>query len=162
MTNLRPQDDGHEPRRASNPPSRTHWYSHDLEIHDEPLALSLLKYRQKKNRIRVGISGWLPNLISSKTTDGRQMPILDLDFPHAYVPSTQPGHGHLYLNVPISNFRFFLLMTGLFLGKQIELGYYIWSLRRGGNFVRTTTTKKTKAEAGYYTYGWFKKLRVKK
>jgi hypothetical protein len=63
--------------------------------------------------------------------------------------------------VPISNFRFFLLMTGLFLGKQIELGYYIWSLRRGGNFVRTETTKKTEAEAGYYTYGWIFKRRSK-
>jgi hypothetical protein len=90
------------------------------------------------------------------------MPIIDLDFPHEYVSSSQAGHGHLYLNVPISNFRFFLLMTGLFLGKQIELGYYVWSLRRGGNFVRTPTTKKTTDEAGHYTYGWFRKLKAKK
>lgn len=173
MTELRPQDESHEPRHALTP-FRTYWYSWDLGLHDEPLMKSLLTYRQKKNRIdlatlprsdkalREQIGTTESNLISSKTDDGRQMPVIDLDFPHSYVPSTQAGHGHLYLDVPISNFRFFLLMTGLYLGKQIELGYYIWSLRRGGNFVRTTTTKKTEAEAGYYTYGWFFKKRVQK
>jgi hypothetical protein len=156
---------------------RTEWYSGDLGIHDEPLALSLLKYRQDRNRHVVTPDGrtvlhrptrvvrWLgpkANLVSSKTEDGQHMPIIDLDFPHQYVPSTQEGHGHLYLNVPISRWRWHALMWGLFLGNQIELGYFVWSLRRGGNFVRTETTKKTVEESGYYTYGWFRKLRDKK
>jgi hypothetical protein len=163
MTKLRPQGERQERRRTSDSPSRTYWYSWDLGIHDEPLALSLLKYRQKKNRIRdTHLLLSKPNLISSKTDDGRHLPIIDLDFPHEYVASSQDGHGHLYLNVPISHFRLFLLMTGLYLGKQIELGYYVWSLRRGGNFARLPGIAKTDAESGYYTYGWFKKLRVKK
>ena len=167
MTRLRPQEERHERRRASVPPTRTHWYSWDLGIHDEPLFLSLLKYRQAKNRRQVlsfqgKFVGTAPNLISSKTTDGRHMPIIDLDFPHSYVPSSQEGHGHLYLDVPISRWRYVVLMTGLFVGKQIELGYYVWSLRRGGNFVRTAKTQKTEAESGYYTYGWFRKLKAKK
>lgn len=161
MTELRPQDEGLDPRSSSVSPSRTLWFSWDLGIHDEPLVKSLINYRQIKNRRPVTdfLPGMPANLISSKTVDGKQLPIIDLDFPHEYVPSTQAGHGHLYLNVPISNFRFLLLMTGLYLGKQIELGYYIWSLRRGGNFARPLGVEKTEAESGYYTYGWFRKLK---
>lgn len=152
---------------------RTYWYAEYLGIEDEPLALSLLKYRQKKNRRRVlwfDTPPWAestfdprPNLISSMTDDGRQMPIIDLDFDHAVVKSTSNGHAHLYLNVPISKFRWFCLMTGLYLGKQIEMGFYVWSLRRGGNFVRIPeVSKKTEQEFTKPTYGWFFKLRDKK
>jgi hypothetical protein len=28
-------------------------------------------------------------------------PVLDLDIPHRYVPSSTPGHGHLYLDIEV-------------------------------------------------------------
>jgi hypothetical protein len=38
------------------------------------------------------------NLVSSMVQPGFHRPVLDLDIPHMYVPSSTPGHGHLYLN----------------------------------------------------------------
>lgn len=209
-------------RRHDAPPSRTFWLSWDLSVKDEPLLWALIKYRQAKNRIRVidgdkvefqflGDAHARANLVSSITTDGRQMPILDLDYSHAYyesqhpgrgylalpgdmsdkvgrafvkagistqpyrygnaridVPhhyekSTHPGHGHLYIDYPISKWKWFWLMVRLRRAGIIELGYFVWSLRRGGNFVRTVgTEKKPGDESGRYTYGWLFKLRGEK
>ena len=38
------------------------------------------------------------NLISSMVEADRHRPIIDLDIPHMYVPSSTTGHGHLYLD----------------------------------------------------------------
>lgn len=81
---------------------RTHWFSKDLGIKDEPLAKSLLEYRQSENRTRVigeVSSDKKVNLVSSITDDGKQMPILDMDFPHKIIRSTTIGHSHLYIDV---------------------------------------------------------------
>ena len=135
---------------------RTRWYAPDLRIADEPLVLSLIKYRIHKDR-------WQPhnekfNLVSSRVVGSRKhMPIIDLDFDHSYVVSSTPGHGHLYLNEPISWWRWTALLVGLRLAGAIETGFMVWSLRRGGNFVRTTV--KTDAEQPKNTYGWFRKLK---
>lgn len=147
--------------------ARTYWYAHDLGIADEPLALSLIKYRQHENRVLTSLATktqggdyGFPNLVSSITTDGRQMPIIDLDFDHAHVESSSDGHAHLYLNVPISRWRWTALMIGLYLSKQVELGYFVWSIRRGGNFVRLPGTQKQEGtESTYSQYGWFRKLK---
>lgn len=147
--------------------SRTLWYALSLDIEDEPLALTLWRYRQKKNRrltslhpsLQGGEYGF-PNLVSSITTDGRQMPILDLDFPHHFEPSTTPGHTHFYIDVSISKFRWFCLMTALAFAGVIEIPFYAWSLRRGGNFVRIPgTTKVTEGETRHSNYGWFRRLK---
>ena len=147
---------------------RMTYYAHDLGIVDEPLAVALLKYRQD-NRRRVQIPRTpphtyqeldRPNLISSRTTSGRHMPILDLDFPHHYEQSTADGHSHLYLDVEISNWRWFWLMVALRQAGIIELGFFAWSLRRWGNFVRLPHVKKILPEEDTKpTYGWFFPLR---
>jgi hypothetical protein len=96
-----------------------------------------------------------PNGVSSKTTDGKHLPIIDLDFDHAYVKSTTGDHGHLFLNTPISTFRWVVLMLALRLAGVIEQGYFLWSLRRGHNQVRLPGIEKTEEEEGTYTHGWF-------
>lgn len=142
--------------------TRTRWLARDFNITDEPLVLSLLKYRQKNNRRRAGTGS--ANLISSITYDGKQMPILDLDFPHHHVESSTDGHTHLYIDVPMSNFKWVVLMCALRFAGVIELGFFVWSLRRGGNFVRLPGVPKAKSgpETTKPTYGWFFKLRRKR
>lgn len=110
----------------------------------EPLLWSIIKYRAKKDRIRCHKDE--ANLISSKTEAGGQKPIFDLDFPHTYVPSTKPGHGHLYLDVEIPYWRWLVLIIAMRLAGQIELGYMVWSIRRGANFVRPVGVTKTDDE----------------
>jgi hypothetical protein len=147
-------------------PIRTMWWCHDLSIKDEPLIKSLWEYRQEENRFRTRLNDKDPkasygfsNLISSITVDGRQMPIIDMDFPHHVVPSTTPGHTHLYIDVPMNKVRWICLMVALRLAGVIETGFFVWSLRRGGNFVRIPGTEKDPETSVKPTYGWFRKLR---
>lgn len=151
---------------------RTLWYAHSFRIKDEPLAKSLIEYRLKEDRELMSVGPGpstqggkhgFPNLISSLTTDGKHMPILDLDFPHRVEPSTTPGHSHLYLDVPISKWRWFVLMSALRFAGVIELGFYVWSIRRGANFVRLPDLEKTGEEEFVKPrYGWFFKLKERK
>jgi hypothetical protein len=142
--------------------TRTYWKAWSLGIANEPLLFSLVKYRRAQDRVQVD-KPWEGNLVSSITTDGKQMPILDLDFPHRVGPSTNPGHSHLYLDVEMSNWQWFWFMFGLWQGGVIELGFFVWSIRRGGNFVRIPgTQKKGLDETTYPEYGWLFKRRNKK
>ncbi len=140
---------------------RKTWHVDHLDIVDEPLFWSLVKYRQYEDRRYTAIQA---NVVSSHLgSSGLHAPIIDLDYPHKYIPSTTPGHGHLYLDVPISRWRMFVLLWGLYVGGVIEFGNFWWSLRRGGTFVRRPNIKKTESEAAVkYTYGMFFKLRSKK
>ena len=134
---------------------RTHWRSWDLGIKDEPLIKSLWQYRQRENRVQSDDA----NLGSSITDDGRHMPILDLDFPHHIVPSTTPGHSHLYFDQPIGKIQWLVLMTALRFAGLIETGFFVWSIRRGGNFVRIPGLPKDPSVSVKPTYGWFRKLK---
>lgn len=142
---------------ATEEGDRTYWRAEDLGIKNEPLLVSLIRYRQKKNRQRV--VGWWseiqPNLISSKTTTGKQKPIIDLDFEFEIKPSSTPGHYHLYLNHEISNTRFVVLMAALWFSGVVEMGYAVWSIRRMGNFVRPPGVQKQPGEETTKpAYGW--------
>ena len=116
---------------------RLHWQARTLEIttkSDRPLWRELLAYRLADDRCEC--SALTANLVSSRTTDGTHLPVLDLDLPHQYVPSSRPGHAHLYLDVELGRLRWLLLMTVLYWCGIIDKGFFWWSLRRGANFVR--------------------------
>lgn len=137
------------------------WKIHDFGFVDEPIVKSLMKYRAANNRTltedmsEADVSG-------SLLEDGTHATILDLDFDHVYVQSSENGHAHLYLNIPISKFRWFVLMCALRYAKVVEQGFFMWSLRRGQNFARLPWVKKKETERGHYSYGWFFKLRSNK
>jgi hypothetical protein len=139
---------------------RKTWRVDHLDIVDEPMILSLLRYRQYEDRRPSDADA---NVVSSHVLgSAKHAPIIDLDYAHQYRPSTTPGHGHLYLNRPISRWRLWVLLWGLYVGGVIEKGNFWWSLRRGGTFVRRVGVKKTAAEAKVeYSYGMFFKLRGK-
>lgn len=137
---------------------RTEWHAEDLKIKSEPLLLSLIKYRLRDDR--TPMIGPLANLVSSRTLSGKHKPILDLDFPLRLEPSTTEGHYHLYLDGPeISWWRYVALLTGLYLAGVIEMGFYVWSLRRGGTWVRKPGVTKTAEESTKSEYGWVRKYR---
>lgn len=129
-----------------------------LSFDDEPLFLALVKYRAGEDREPADGDSY--DLISSKLPDGKHAPILDLDFAHAYVDTSTPGHAHLYLNTPISWWRVVVLLWALRIAKVIEQGFFWWSLRRGATFARRPGVGKNPAEkASHYSYGMFFKLR---
>lgn len=121
---------------------------------DGPLLLQLLRYRLRHDRDEVtALPDWA-NLVSSRTTSGKHMPILDLDFPHTVIDSTTSGHKHLYLDREIAHWRWLVLMIGLRVGHVIEPGFFVWSLRRGANFVRLPGTEKQEQDSIKPTFGW--------
>lgn len=114
---------------------RTLWYAPGVKsAWYGSLWSALWHYRKAKDRTLSTPEE--ANLISSLTTAGTHRPILDLDFPHRYVPSSTPGHGHLYLDIDLPRWRWTILMLGLRIGGVIEYGFMVWSIRRGANFVR--------------------------
>lgn len=142
--------------------ARTYWHADNLEIvRRKPILWEIITFRLHKSRYQVETKE-LANLVSSKTRTGKHLPIIDLDFPHKYVPSSTEGHGHLYLNRPISRWRWVVLLVGLKVGGALERGSFVWSLRRGANFVRLPGVEKTEEESQTGgDYGWIFKKKAK-
>lgn len=139
-------------------PKRQRWFVNHLDIVDEPMILSLIKYRQYEDRQPTDLDA---NVVSSHVVGSKlHAPILDLDFPHHYEPSSTPGHGHLYIDTPMPRWRMFLMLWALYMAGVIEKGHFIWSVRRGGTFMRLPWIAKTPEEAAVtYSYGMFFRLR---
>lgn len=91
------------------------------------------------------------NLISSECRDGLHRPVLDFDFPVRYVPSTTPGHGHLYIDRALTWSRYAKLLQALEECGLLEPGYVTASIERKATFVRPEWVKKPDAETALPT-----------
>ncbi len=81
-------------------------------------------------------------LVSSHVQDTRlHAPVLDIDFEARLVPSSTPGHYHLFLDKAMSWGKYCRLMKALYKAGVIEKGFYKMSAVRGASFVRTKPTK---------------------
>lgn len=69
-------------------------------------------------------------------------PILDVDFPVAVVPSTTPGHFHLYIDKELTWNQYQALLRGLADAGIIEMGYLQASEARQFTSVRMPSVKK--------------------
>ena len=76
------------------------------------------------------------NLISSLTEDGFHAPVIDFDLPLDVVPSTTPGHTHLYINTKMSWEDYQKLLNVLVEVGLVEENYVKASLARGFTSVR--------------------------
>jgi len=83
------------------------------------------------------------NLISSECADGLHRPVLDFDFPVRYVASTTPGHGHLYIDRPMTWERYEKLLQTMEECGLLEPGYVTASIERKATFVRPEWVKKS-------------------
>lgn len=122
----------HRDKKAP-PPKRTHWYS------------TTLGYLQPEGEL--GDDGELvfeeeANLVSSLTVRGQHAPVIDLDVPAYLVPSSTPGHSHLYIEIEMPWWRYRILLAGLALSGLLGSGYYAHSVRRRMTMVRKPGVKK--------------------
>lgn len=69
-------------------------------------------------------------------------PVLDLDFPAHVVPSTTPGHGHLYLDKVLTWSQYVKLMEVMAEVGILEPGYVSASIAREFTSVRLPWVKK--------------------
>ena len=75
-------------------------------------------------------------------TEDRHAVLLDLDVPAALVPSSTPGHSHLYVDVSVPTETYFRLLDVLAEAGVIETGYANVSKHRGGTSLRLPWIKK--------------------
>lgn len=73
---------------------------------------------------------------------GYHRPVLDLDFPAALIPSTTPGHFHLYLDKPMPWPKYKALIKALADAGIIERGYASASIARRYTSVRLPWIRK--------------------
>lgn len=73
---------------------------------------------------------------------GKHIPVLDLDFDAALIPSSTPGHFHLILDRPMSWTNYEKLLTVLGEVGILEPGFVGASRRRKASWIRTPWTRK--------------------
>lgn len=78
--------------------------------------------------------------VSSKSD--RHIVAIDLDVPALLVPSTTPGHSHLYIDVEMDWDTYENLLGALVLAGIVESGYVSASIDRQATVLRTPWTKK--------------------
>ncbi len=87
-------------------------------------------------------------LVGSMDGPDSHLPVLDIDFPAALVPSSTPDHYHLYMNQPMSWPAYKKLLRALYDCGVIEEGFYTMSIERGQTFVRFPGVRKRAGEEG--------------
>lgn len=102
-----------------------------------------------RERVRGGINN--ANVVTSRHADdlsmqGRHALVLDIDHPAWLMPSTTPGHFHLYVDVPggIPDDEYAALLDALATAGVIEWGYAGASKARGFTSVRLPWITKEK------------------
>ena len=75
-------------------------------------------------------------LVSSEGTDGLHYPVIDLDFECELVPSSTPGHYHLYINEGISWERYIRLLEGFLEAGLIQKGWFDEARKDKRTYVR--------------------------
>jgi hypothetical protein len=118
----------------------------DVFLDSGETSTHVFKERAKLGNLRFVEKG-KGNLISSMVRPEVHRPILDLDKPHAYVPSSTPGHGHLYLDVTLNEMEHYLLISTLVQlrilgrGSQHQLEAHSMSLTRPPHVKKKETSE---------------------
>lgn len=76
------------------------------------------------------------NVVSSEAEDGLHYPVIDIDFPAYVVPSSTPGHVHLYIEKGLPWAVYSKLLIALADAHIIQEGYLNACLQRHMTFVR--------------------------
>lgn len=85
------------------------------------------------------------DVISSELPDGRHAPCIDVDVKALLLPSSTPGHGHLYIEKPMSWFRYRVMLRAMAFAGVVEPGYYRASVARRGTHLRLPWVEKERS-----------------
>jgi hypothetical protein len=83
------------------------------------------------------------NLVSSRIGDSKyHSPVLDIDMPCRLLPSSSPGHHHLYVDHPMEWDTYRLLLQSMAQAGLLEWGFVAASVEQGYSTVRAPWVKK--------------------
>lgn len=82
--------------------------------------------------------------VTSEAADraGFHYPVIDVDFPVEAIPSSTPGHTHLYIGVPMPWETFIKLLQAMADALVVEQGYVDASVRRAAAHLRLPWIRK--------------------
>lgn len=83
-----------------------------------------------------------PNLVSSLTDDGYHAPAIDIDLPTHLVPSSTPGHFHLYFDKKMKWKEYEKLLKVMVEVGLVEQGFYEQAKRFQQTYLRLPHIKK--------------------
>lgn len=93
------------------------------------------------------------NVYTSEIADGshagQHTVAIDLDVPARLIPSSTPGHSHLYVDVPMTWDKYSALLAALADAGVIEPGYEASAKRRKWTSLRLPWIKKTEGEVAH-------------
>lgn len=82
------------------------------------------------------------NVVSSLLTNGKHAPAIDVDVKARLVPSSTPGHSHLYIDHEMPWDDYLLLLRVLTQVGVVQKGFYDSAVRRGTTLLRLPHVKK--------------------
>jgi len=82
------------------------------------------------------------NTVSSLLPNGQHAPCIDLDLPAHLVPSSTPGHFHLYVDAAVDWDRYLVLLDALCSAGLVEPGFVASARRRGFSLLRLPGVRK--------------------
>ncbi len=94
----------------------------------------------------LGEANIVGSLINDESSPARHAIVLDLDVPAYLVPSSTPGHSHLYIDVEIEEQDYWDLIHRLADLGVVEQGWYYSGLNKGYTAVRLPWIKKKQSE----------------
>jgi hypothetical protein len=83
-------------------------------------------------------------VVTSRTTWDAEFhrPVIDLDLPIEVLPSSTPGHHHLFIDAPMSWDAYLALLDALVVAGLVEAGYVKAARHRGHTAVRVPWFRK--------------------
>jgi len=85
------------------------------------------------------------NVVSSLLTNGKHAPAIDIDVPAMLIPSSTPGHSHLYIDCELSWRDYTRLLKTLARVGIVEYGFYRSAVRRGSSMLRLPHIRKAQS-----------------
>ncbi len=82
------------------------------------------------------------NVVSSLLTNGRHAPAIDVDVPVHVIPSSTPGHSHLYIDHEMPWQDYERLLRVLTEVGIVQRGFYDSAVRRGTSLLRLPHVRK--------------------
>jgi len=89
-----------------------------------------------RGRVMRATSQSRATLVGSYGLDGKHWPVVDIDVPARLIPSTTPGHAHLYVNHPTTFPRLIAMLAGLAAAGVIDWTIVWTAIFRGMSCVR--------------------------
>lgn len=96
----------------------------------------------ERNLVSLGDANLVSSRITSGEHAGKHTVAIDLDVPAVLVPSSTPGHSHLYIDVPMTWETYANLLKALSAAGIVEDGYVQACIRRKHTSLRLPWTRK--------------------